>query len=1041
MTADSPDVTHGFRLVLAPPAPLEDAFLDAVAAVRGRAPLAPVDVLVGGVLQRPYMQRRIAETSPGLVNVRFSTLGELGLRLGEPALAASDRLPLPAIAGRAYAAEVARTATSYFAPVATTPGFADALRRVVRELRQEEIDAALFREQARSVCESEAKADELADLYERYIAGRGGSYDGEDALALADPARFDGIELLLWGIWQLSAVGRRLVAAIAQRVPVTVFLPSVDETADAVHAELRAHLIALDARVEQLAPASPTTPLQRLQTGLFTIGESISADSSFGLVSAPDPLTETREAARTCLGWARDGMPFRDMVVSYREAEIYRPLIEAVFAEANIPVYLDDGPSLAERPLGRRILALLDLIDAPLRRRDVIGFLSDGWMPKATRERYGKAPVARWDSASRRAGVVQGIDQWQQRLTLLRETERKAAEEENAPEWIQQRVDDCDTLLAFVTDLEATLSEHPQQASWREHLTYLRGVLETYVRGADEVCGFLDSLAELDRLLPSVEFSRFLDSVRAEVRALKAGDVSEGQQGAFGRRGVSVLDVNQLRHLRFEGVVVLGLVERSFPPPPRQDPILLDDERERLGIPLRARGADPEPLQFALAAHAARSRLVLSTRRAAEAGGRAQLPSSFFRGAAFAVAGKRVKVDEVDWLPCVRRLRAGRTGAPTLDGALTTIERDRTLLELEPPLGRAVLHGLEPRAVRADRLRRARWQTRTLTTYDGAFESAEAIGNVEQRFLEGYPLSPTGLELYALCPLKYFFENVLRVKPLEEPADVRQIEAHVRGTLVHDVLRALYEQLNGDQLGPESRETLLALTEEKLVEAEQQGLTGSSLLWAADRQQILDDMVGWLELELADGPGLPEHGLEVSFGGRWHDESSPLSSDEPLEVTLPSGQLRLRGRIDRLDYDDDRFRVVDYKTGKGSSLGSGGLSGGRTLQLPLYLLAGAKLIGLDPSVGEAAYHLVSRAGDFRRIAFRGADLATRQAELETVLERVLSGARTGDFHPEPGDHCRWCDFIDVCDVARAAIIERKSADERVVSYRVLKEIP
>lgn len=1027
------------RLVVGPPAAVEDAFLLHVGRIRERYPLAPVDVLIGGILQRPYLQRRIADTSSGLLNVRFWTLGELGLRLGEPALAASDRLPLPAIADRAYAAEVAHTATTYFAPVATTPGFADALRRVVRELRQEEVDVASFREQARSVCESEAKADELADLYERYMVGRAGSYDGEDALALADPARFDGIELLLWGIWRLSAVGRRLVAAIAQRVPVTVFLPSVDETADAVHAELRAQLIALGARGETLPQASPTTPLQGLQTALFTIGEPIPADSSFELVSAPDPLTETREAARTCLGWAREGIPFRDMVVGYREAEIYRPLIEAVFGEANIPVYLDDGPSLAERPLGRRILALLDLIDSSLRRRDVIGFLSDGSMPKATRERYGKAPVARWDSASRRAGVVQGIDQWRQRLSLLRETERKAAEEENAPEWVQQRVDDCDTLLAFVANLDSTLSEHPQRASWREHLIYLRGVLDTYVRGADEVCGFLDSLAELDRLLPSVEFSRFLDSVRAEVRALKAGDLDEGQQGAFGRRGVNVLDVNQLRHLRFEGVVVLGLVERSFPPPPRQDPILLDDERERLGMPLRARGADPEPLQFALAAHAARSRLVLSTRRAAEAGGRAQLPSSFFRGAAFAVAGKRVKVDEVDWLPCVRRLRAGRTGAPTLDAALTTIERDRTLLELEPPLGRAVLHRLEPRAVRADRLRRARWQTRTLTTYDGAFASPEAIANVEQRFLEGYPLSPTGLELYALCPLKYFFENVLRVRPLEEPADVRQIEAHVRGSLVHEVLRALYEQLNG-QLGPESREALLALTEEALVEAEQQGLTGSALLWAADRQQILDDMVGWLEFELADAPGLPEHGLEVSFGGRWHDESSPLSSDEPLELTLPSGQLRLRGRIDRLDYGDDRFRVVDYKTGKGSSLGSGGLSGGRTLQLPLYLLAGAKLVGLEPSVGEAAYHLVSRAGDFRRIAFPGAELATRQAELETVLERVLSGAQTGDFHPEPGDHCRWCDFIDVCDVSRAAIIERKSADERVVSYRALKEI-
>lgn len=89
MTADSPhvgrermDVSSGFRLVLGPPAALEDAFLAAVAAARERAPLAPVDVLVGGVLQRPYLQRLIADTSPGLLSVRFSTLGELGVASG-----------------------------------------------------------------------------------------------------------------------------------------------------------------------------------------------------------------------------------------------------------------------------------------------------------------------------------------------------------------------------------------------------------------------------------------------------------------------------------------------------------------------------------------------------------------------------------------------------------------------------------------------------------------------------------------------------------------------------------------------------------------------------------------------------------------------------------------------------------------------------------------------------------------------------------------------------------------------------------------------
>ena len=299
-----------------------------------------------------------------------------------------------------------------------TPGFAEAVRQLVRELRREGVEPDELDRIARGCLESEAKADDLTALYRRYLEGRADLYDGEDALAVADPARFDGIELLLVGVWRLGAHGRRLIEALAERVPVTVFLPSVGEDADAAHVELRSWLHARGAQLEELAPPAGDTALAHLQRDLFSPTGPAPPDETVDLVSAPDPLTETREAARACLAWAGQGIAFREMVVAYRQAEVYRPLVEAVFTEAGIPVYLDDGPSLAERPLGRRILALLDLIDSPLRRRDVIAFLSDGRMPRETRERFGGAPPARWDSISRRAGVVEGIEQWRSRLDL-----------------------------------------------------------------------------------------------------------------------------------------------------------------------------------------------------------------------------------------------------------------------------------------------------------------------------------------------------------------------------------------------------------------------------------------------------------------------------------------------------------------------------------------------------------------------------------------------------------------------------------------------
>src|SRR4051794_26826492 len=100
---DLPTVTPGIELVLGAPARIEDALLDRIAGIRATSPLAPIDVLVGGVLQRPYLQRRAADGARPVLNVRFSTLGELGIRLGEASLIAEGRRPLSAIAERGFA--------------------------------------------------------------------------------------------------------------------------------------------------------------------------------------------------------------------------------------------------------------------------------------------------------------------------------------------------------------------------------------------------------------------------------------------------------------------------------------------------------------------------------------------------------------------------------------------------------------------------------------------------------------------------------------------------------------------------------------------------------------------------------------------------------------------------------------------------------------------------------------------------------------------------------------------------------------------------
>src|SRR5439155_1824497 len=134
---------------------------------------------------------------------------------------------------------------------------------------------------------------------------------------------------------------------------------------------------------------------------------------------------------------------------------------------------------------------------------------------------------------------------------------------------------------------------------------------------------------------------------------------------------------------------------------------------------------------------------------------------------------------------------------------------------------------------------------------------------------------------------------------------------------------------------------------------------------AADRQEILDDLAAWLEAELADPGPHGERLLERSFG---------YDGEPPLELPVGERVLRLGGRIDRIDHGPSSFRVVDYKSGKKPTGKEARLSGGQTLQLPLYVLAGAALLGGDPGSGEAAYHGISRRSDLRRVRFSGPQL-------------------------------------------------------------------
>ncbi len=509
---------------------------------------------------------------------------------------------------------------------------------------------------------------------------------------------------------------------------------------------------------------------------------------------------------------------------------------------------------------------------------------------------------------------------------------------------------------------------------------------------------------------------RFLDVVRAAIDGLRVSDVADERQGAFARRGVNVLDVNSLRGLSFRGVAIVGLVERSFPPPPRQDPLLLDDERDELArsaslvLPLRARGADAEALQCALAVGAAEDRLQLSFARAESAGGRSQLPSRFFRDAARALIGEQVRADRVDELPAwlYRRISARWLVEGDLSGALSLQEYERALVQDQPRVALALIERSSPTVARAVAAHRARWRSRQLTPFDGVLGEA-TLPALLAKMGPDRPLSPTALESYATCPYRFFLDKVLGLKELDEPEAVDRIDALTRGSLLHRVLQRFLEGLGGRRPSLAARDgdqqRLREIALEECESVEQRGLTGYPALWRHDRRSLLEDLVRWYDAELED-PDVArydEAAYEVRFGHAWSDEeTSPISVDDPIEIDADGARLRLTGRIDRIEWSAAHagMRVIDYKTGR-SDYGpkEDALDGGRALQLPLYLLAAGRLLDRNPEHGVAQYFYATRRGD---------------------------------FHAEPGD-CRFCAFDRLCDSSRELIRKAKEDDPLAIA--------
>ncbi len=1037
--------TSGIRVVCAPPMASEAALADEVTRLRASAPLGPLTVLVGGVLLRPYLGRRLAAMGVSTLNTHFQTVGEFGLAVGAPP-AAAGWSPLKPPAERQLAGRASVDTPGYFQPVADQPGLVDAVVRLVRELRIEGIAPDAFRRwtEAPGCVESTEKAEALASLYERFDRLANGTYTGATCIAGADPAAFGGIGLLVYGIRQLAAAPRRLIRGIAERgIPVVFFLPTVSPAADKAHAELLAWLVDdCGAQVETpVAPPAAGGTLGALQSHLFAPADAIAPDATetVRVVSAPSQEAEAREAVRACVRWAGQGVAFNEMAVVTKDVTTYRVLLEEALTEAGIPSYSDSGIPLPQVPVGRQIVRLIKLVQMDVPRRELMGFVAEECMPPATLEPYGRMSAWKWDRLSRRAGVLAGIAQWRTNLGASIEEDEARVLAGTAPQWVAGTISDRRALLQFVEDFSNAVGALDVERTLAQHVAAFRAFVGTYVIDGPRYLSELDGLEATSHIVgDAVSFAAFISQVEARVEAATAVDAADTQPGSFMRRGVNLLDASQLPHLRFRAVCVVGLNEGKFPSAPRQDPLLLDGERHALNtaagwtLPLRAGGHDPGPMQFALLVNGATEFLQLSYARAARPGDRGMLPSAYLCRTLSALTGQRVSADGVRDLrgqPVLTWVSSGRVGPAVRDDALSATEWDRALLQDDVSVGRALLFAREPRLPRGEELLAARKTPDVLTPFDGVLADPAAIALAAGHFAQKAS-SATRIVKYAKCPRQYFLSSVLNLREEEEPEEILEMQVSTRGTVIHAVLEQFVAANPADEIVMANRDVLVdqmyALVDEHFDKQVRKGMAGRPGLHQRTHDDIGRECIAWLDHMLDTGEFVPgdQFRLEVNF--------------RDLVVPTTSGDIRLNGYIDRLGtHADGTFSVLDYKTGKVLALEDGTIGDGQDLQLPLYMLAGARELGMPVAQGMAAYEFVSRRNGYVRITLTGEQLKAQWGRFEQVMNGIATGVATGDFHHEPGVKaatCHYCDFKLLCGAKREDDALLKARDPHVAAF-------
>ncbi len=696
-----------------------------------------------------------------------------------------------------------------------------------------------------------------------------------------------------------------------------------------------------------------------------------------------------------------------DFAILLREVGEYQQVIRGIFRRYDLPVEIHERERLAFSPLIHTVVRLLKIFGEDWPAADLLAFLKSSYISRIGEFENPLEWVARLENYGLRERIGAGRERWLQPLTeedqrvkgLLPGTFERLGHLAKLEDDLRGAADFYALKRVFLTALRKTFGLLDQGGGVDEASRRDAAALGRLLVLMDEIEMSLAGFAPPEGSPPGALFEafseRFLRLVDLDLYSLHGGD----------RNCVQVYSVSLAREKEYRVVFVAGLLEKKFPREMREDPLLSDWERRLFNTDAstgllreRLQRQNVERYLFYLAVTRASEKLVLSYPRM-DLEGKDYLPSYYVEEVTGLFRDGDQVMHKQELSRPYARLEEAMTRREMELGALLEFKcslsgtgpkkMDQSLTSAPGPksVDQSLTSSFVAAAIRElcrDEQTRQRMEKAFFRVTNGITDPRI----LAQDAFHASVTSASRLEEYAKCSFRYYSHYVLK---LTDPEEDRNLFA--RGLILHQALDALFKQSLKDPALLKNSAKALVFAKREMEQAlrEHALVFEKSYRYDLEVEGLWDMLKAFLQSELerlAGSAMVPRH-FELGFGVTGGEHPA-------LEIETAGQKIAIRGKIDRIDVSREGKEglVLDYK--RTASFKPADFILGVHLQLPIYLMAMERFLGLRPA-GAELYSLkdIRRSGFYREELMglagkkRSSPMTFSEKDFQAVMERSL----------------------------------------------------